>query len=107
MAIKTYMIPPDRGPYKRNALFHFINGINSDIPLCCSFFFARKVMDEKCHKGGIAYVVTEERDPGSWDKNNHDAPYVQCDKCYENNHVVEINDKDSILWWLHKDEYDE
>jgi len=104
----TYVIKPKYGPFKRNALFHFINGIHSDIPVCCSFFFARKTLDKKCHEEGLAFTISNEREPGAWERGEHDlsANYVQCDKCWENKRVVTINENDAIFRWLHKDEYD-
>lgn len=108
MALVSYKIAPKNRPYKRNILYHFINGIHSGIPLCCTTFFSLKTVDEKCHKEGIAFVLSQIREPGAWERGEHKSVnYVQCDKCYENNHVVEINENDPICLWIHKgDEYD-
>lgn len=105
----TYAIPPKNRPYKRNVIFHFVNGIHSGIPLCCTTFFSLKTLDEKCHREGIAFTVSEEREPGAWETGTHTSVnYVQCDKCWERGHVVEIKETDYVpLLWLRKDdEYD-
>ena len=107
MALVTYKIAPKNRPYKRNAIYHIINGIHSRIPLCCTLFFAKKTLDERCHKEGTAFVMSEIREPGAWERGESCVNYVQCDKCYENDHVVEIKQSDPVCLWIRKDdEYD-
>ena len=99
----AYAIPPKRGPFFRNAVYHFVNGIHDRIPVCCSFFFARKTLDKKCHKEGIAFTISEIREPGAWERGEQDrsANYVQCDKCWEKKRAVEIREGgDSLCSWL-------
>lgn len=83
----------------RIVIFDFINGIWSQIPLCCVIFFCKQVLRGKFY---IAKEVHEKRYPNipygfSMDKVN----YVRCDKCHEKNRIAKINTKNgSILKFL-------
>lgn len=77
-------------------IYDFFNGIYSRIPLCCVLFFCKRVL----LKGEltIGQNVNNERNVSIDSKSPH---YVQCDKCYENNIVANVNFKNgSILKWI-------
>lgn len=70
-------------------IFDFINGIRSNIPLCCVWFFCKRVFHgERC----IGRNVYLERKPnGNFGTDLSGTNYVRCDKCYYNNKVADVN----------------
>lgn len=80
------------------AIKQFINGIYSDIPICCSYFFAKRLIKNKNEE--VAFSVLKERgfdieiDEKVWGfrfknakqleiTNEDKVEYVRCDKCFK------------------------
>ena len=91
--------------YKRRLkifIFDFINGIRSNIPLCCTWFFSRRALSGEMHIGKNVYY---ERNPdGNFWADKDGVNYVRCDKCYCNKKVADVNfNNGTILKWLIRD----
>lgn len=76
------------------AIFDFINGIWSNIPLCCTWYFTKRVLFNGEH--AIAYNVHMERTP-HLPYGSYGIEYVQCDKCYRKNRIADINLKNGTI----------
>ena len=84
--------------YKRRLkifIFDFINGIRSNIPLCCTwFFFKRSFRGER----NIGMNVYYDRKPdGNFGFDEDDVNYVRCDKCYYSNKVADVNHSNGVI----------
>lgn len=75
------------GSAMRKLLYHFINGIRSGIPLCCTWYF---VCASK-HMTAVARETAIKRG-GSLK-----CGYVTCDRCYHNGRRVKIKHNGVIL----------
>ncbi len=84
----------------QTALFNFINGLRSGIPLCCTVFFIKE-----CRiPGPVGARIYEKRSGKKFDvfgdNEDDNAQYVRCDTCYSRQKVKEIRENGVIMKWL-------
>jgi hypothetical protein len=88
-------------------IYHFINGIYSGIPICCSFFFTKRYINNAL----VASEVAKERRlfAGGDGKvfrmifsNKERADYVQCSRCFRENRIANLKDNGHIFKWILK-----
>jgi uncharacterized CHY-type Zn-finger protein len=86
-----------------------INGIHSNIPVCCSFYFSSKVFQGKSsiafnteqQRGNDVQLVTLDTGVVAMKMtNNNYVEYVQCDKCFKNHKSNVIKKNGIIAEWL-------
>ena len=83
----------------RELIFNLVNGVRSEIPLCCNLFFSyRVVIEPNCP---VAATVHQERTGTEFDIFEiSESSYVQCNHCYAKNKIKEIRSNGTILRWL-------
>lgn len=86
----------DRGSFLQRLLylpFHFIAGINSNIPLCCVLYWCYIWIFYNIPKENSLFKVTRET------VKEYNLPYFPCPKCCKKKHFAQIK-------WDGKDDWD-
>lgn len=86
----------------RNAIYDFANGLYSGLPLCCIWFFVKKAYSST-HVGYETHI-RRGGTPITWRTSSRHG-YVQCDKCYQKNHVVKQRNKGCIFGWIYYEKF--
>jgi len=75
-------------------IYHFANGLYSNIPLCCVWFFVTK--HRKYKNGWIAYELKKIRG-----EDLDDVEYVRCPKCFRCANIRKLREGVILtsLWW--------
>ena len=91
--------------------FHIINGIYSNIPFCCIYFFTKRQFFNPEESTALA-VSIERNDETFWKMINGEifsvpenpslqrAHYVRCHHCFRINHVNNLKKNGIIFTWL-------